>query len=263
MELPTTRAPLSELPLVDYVRDPNIPLSPVSLPLKRPATPKAASLATPKRVQVELDADELGTGRSPARRLFDATPRASKPSRSAPARSAHGVNGPSAENAGAGGSARGSSFGGIAGGSSGGLAPSPPLPSRRGSDALPTPVSSASSASPVSSVSSASVSAAGSAASTPAAARIHDPGFVVFSDDDAAARPRPPAVYAAGADSGADAGADEENVPPEPEPEPERVELVDATPRRKRFEPSKLSTVTTNEEPISGKRGMIAEADLA
>lgn len=240
-DLPTTRQPLSELPLSDYVRDPNLPLSPVSLPLKRPATP---GHATPKRV-VELDADELGTGRSPARRLFDATPRASAVAGPSTSRFSRSANESELETSNGGGSASASASGSTSSlnGSVGALAPSPPLGSRRGSTSrpprpeLPTPSSSTSS----------------TGASTPSSGRIHDPGFTVFSDDDVLARPVPPSVFVPVAD------ADEENVPPAPE--------VEATPRRKRFEPSKLSTVTTSEPEheriASGKQGMIAEADLA
>ncbi|EJT48700.1 hypothetical protein A1Q1_02245 [Trichosporon asahii var. asahii CBS 2479] len=245
-ELPTTRVPLAELPLSDYVRDPNLPLSPVSLPLKRPATPKAAT-ATPKRVVVELDADELGTGRSPARRLFDATPRASKIARAPFGGNTAGGDGiaSSSSSSGSSGSSGSSLSGsGISGNTSvGGLAPSPPLRSRRGSDALPTPVSSTSSS---------------TSSNTPSNGRVHDPGFVIFSDDDVLARPVSQ-LFVPVSDT------DEENIPPEVEVE------VEATPRRKRFEPSKLSTVTTSssssvveekEQPaMSGKQGMIDEAD--
>lgn len=245
-ELPTTRVPLSELPLSDYVRDPNLPLSPVSLPLKRPATPKNAT-ATPKRVVVELDADELGTGRSPARRLFDATPRAARQP---------GTPGLSRNTAGGDGiaSSSGSSgfVGGLNGGSNGsvgGLAPSPPLRSRRGSDALPTPASSSTS------VSSSSTS---TSTNTPSSGR-HDPGFVIFSDDDVLARPVSQTFVPI-------SDTDEENVPP---PAAELEVEIEATPRRKRFEPSKLSTVTTSASPAEerkerrGKQGMIDEADEA
>lgn len=228
--------------MADYVRDPNLPLSPVSLPLKRPATPKAT--ATPKRIIVELDVDELGTGRSPARRLFDATPKASRRA-SKLSENAAGGDGV-ASSSGSGGFASAASSAGAAGpaggnGSVGVLAPSPPMGSRRGSSALPTPSSSTSS----------STSSLSSTANS--IGRIHDPGFVIFSDEDVCARPVAQATVAV-------EGGDEENVPPEIE--------VEATPRRKRFEPSKLSTVTTSsstiaEEARSGKQGMIDEADQA
>lgn len=83
------RAPLLELPLVDYVPHPNGAIkahcpSPLSLPTKRgPPTPSRASPSTPKRrfhsanplervtvSAASLATDELGTGKSPARRLF-------------------------------------------------------------------------------------------------------------------------------------------------------------------------------------------------
>ncbi|RSH86156.1 uncharacterized protein EHS24_004387 [Apiotrichum porosum] len=76
------RGPLVDLPLAFFlppVHSTNLP-SPVSLPLKRgPPTPireGSGSLQTPKRRVHEtiLEADDLGTGRSPARRLFTDTP---------------------------------------------------------------------------------------------------------------------------------------------------------------------------------------------
>lgn len=86
----TQRVPLGDLPLVDFLPHPNgasgkahgFP-SPLSLPTKRgPPTPSRgpASPSTPKRrlrsaaieriSESELGTDELGTGKSPARRLF-------------------------------------------------------------------------------------------------------------------------------------------------------------------------------------------------
>lgn len=81
------RAPLLELPLAEYVPHPNGAIkahcpSPLSLPTKRgpptpsrsPATPKRRLRTNPfERVIVSaasLATDELGTGKSPARRLF-------------------------------------------------------------------------------------------------------------------------------------------------------------------------------------------------
>lgn len=87
----TQRVPLGDLPLVDFLPHPNgasgkahgFP-SPLSLPSKRgPPTPskdRPSSPSTPKRrlrsaaveriSESSLATDELGTGRSPARRLF-------------------------------------------------------------------------------------------------------------------------------------------------------------------------------------------------
>ncbi|BEI86135.1 hypothetical protein CcaverHIS002_0604220 [Cutaneotrichosporon cavernicola] len=103
---PRRRAPLIELPLADYVPHPNGAIkthcpSPLSLPTKRgPPTPSRDSPSTPKRrfrstanplervtvSAASLATDELGTGKSPARRLFlndsltaQKTPRAGSP----------------------------------------------------------------------------------------------------------------------------------------------------------------------------------------
>ncbi|GMK54179.1 hypothetical protein CspeluHIS016_0107650 [Cutaneotrichosporon spelunceum] len=95
------RAPLVELPLTDYIPHPNGAIkthcpSPLSLPTKRgPPTPSKDSPSTPKRrlrhavnplarvtvSAASLATDDLGTGKSPARRLFvnnPATPEASR-----------------------------------------------------------------------------------------------------------------------------------------------------------------------------------------
>lgn len=258
------RVPLAELPLSAFARDPNLPLSPVSLPLKRPATP-----GTPKAVAVALDEDELGTGRSPARRLFDATPRAI-PSKDVGGGSGNGKgkgragpgDAPREMDTGAESSASASASArsrareataqrrGTKRTAGGTLAPSPPLTRRAAALSASSASSSASGfASAPSSSSRSSASTTPTSTPTPP---VHDPGFVVFADDDAARTAPPPRTPFVPVSD-----ADEENVPPVPDC---------ATPRRKRFEPSKLSaTVTASPDPSppirSGKQGMIAEAD--
>lgn len=74
------RAPLAELPISLYASQAsNLPPSPVSLPIKRgplsasqkdSESSQMAKRRGSERISVTLEEDELGTGRSPARRLF-------------------------------------------------------------------------------------------------------------------------------------------------------------------------------------------------
>ncbi|CAK9784662.1 hypothetical protein CC85DRAFT_282912 [Cutaneotrichosporon oleaginosum] len=65
------RAPLAELPLAHYLPPPNgaIASTSTSTSTKLPPSP-LSKRATPKRARIDLSSDELGTGKSPARRLF-------------------------------------------------------------------------------------------------------------------------------------------------------------------------------------------------